>query len=119
MHTLLDILLFVHLLGMATLIGAFFVQWRAPEKLTPLWFWGALVQVVTGIAMLGLIDGAGLYHGGPMSTSGHIKLGVKLIVLIVIAILALIGHKRPAKVKPLGITMGALVVLNVGIAVFW
>jgi hypothetical protein len=116
---LLDVLLFIHLLGMATLIGAFYVQWRAGEgaPLSNLWLWGALVQGVTGLAMVGVIDGAKI--DGGLGTSGHIKIGVKLVVLVVIALLAVIGRNRPERTRTLGTTMGALTVLNVGIAVFW
>lgn len=119
MSLLLSVLLFVHLLGMAILVGAVLVQWRLPGKLSSLWFWGAAVQAVTGLAMVGLIDGAHLHDGGPLTSAGHIKVGVKLVVLLIIALLAVIGHNRPSKVTALGMAMGVLTVLNIGIAVFW
>lgn len=116
---LLSVLLFLHLLGMAGLLGAALIQWRAPERLIPLWWWSALLQGATGLAMVGLIDGAKLHDGGPLSTSGHIKVGVKLVVLLIIALLAVVGNNRHDKLKPLAATMGGLTVLNVAIAVFW
>ncbi len=118
MTILLKILLFLHLLGMATLISAFFVQRRrAAEGLTRTWLYGSGLQAVTGLAMVGLIDGA--HINGGLGTAGHIKIGVKLLVLIVIGLLAAIGLNRPARAGRLSDAMGALTVVNVAIAVFW
>lgn len=119
MTILLDVLLFFHLLGMATLVSAFFLQRRraAGDGLTKAWLHGSALQAVTGLAMVGVIDGAHI-HGG-LGTSGHIKIGVKLLVLIVIGVLALIGTNRPARAGRLSDAMGLLTVVNVAIAVFW
>lgn len=116
---MLNVLLFAHFLGLATLIGALFLQWfgRFDTGIHPAWFWGALVQVVTGLAMVGLRDAH--VADTPLDTSGHIKIGVKLVVLVVIAILGVIGHNRPSAGRSLALTMGALTVLNIGLAVFW
>lgn len=114
-----NVLLFAHFLGMATLIGALFAQWfgKPGVGISTAWFWGALVQALTGLAMLGMRD-AGVAET-PVDSSGHIKLGVKLVVLLVITVLAVVGRNRPAKAKQLGLIMGALTVLNIAIAVFW
>lgn len=118
MTVLLKILLFGHLLGMATLISSFVVQRRrVTDGLTKLWLWGSGVQAVTGLAMVGVIDGA--HIDGGLSTSGHLKIGVKLLVLVVIGLLAVIGMNRPERAGRLSDAMGALTVVNVAIAVFW
>lgn len=117
MTILLHILLVIHLLGMATLIAAFFVQRRTTDGLSNLWLWGSAIQAVTGLAMVGVIDGAKI--NGGLGTAGHIKIGVKLLVLIVIALLAVIGRNRPEQARNLSTTMGALTVVNVAIAVLW
>jgi hypothetical protein len=115
---LLDILLFCHLLGMATLISAFFVQRRRTgDGLSSLWLWGSAVQALTGLAMVGVIDGAKI--NGGLGTSGHVKIGVKLVVLVVIGVLALIGGNLPQRARRLSDVMGGLTVVNVAIAVFW
>jgi hypothetical protein len=116
---LLDILLFLHLLGMATLISAFFLQRKAVagDGLTRAWLYGSGLQAITGLAMVGVIDGAHI-HGG-LGTSGHIKIGAKLVVLIVIGVLAMIANNRPEQAKRLSDVMGGLTVVNVAIAVFW
>jgi hypothetical protein len=119
LSVLLKILLFLHLLGMATLISAFFLQRRrAPgDGLTKAWLHGSVLQAVTGLAMVGVIDGA--HIDGGLSTSGHLKIGVKLLVLVVIGVLATIGLNRPQRAGRLSDAMGALTVVNVAIAVFW
>ena len=117
MAVLLHVLLVILLLGLSTLIGAFFVQRKQSEGLTNLWLWGVLVQAVTGLAMVGLIDGARI--DGGLSTAGHIKIGIKLVVLVVIGLLALIGRNRPAQARPLAPAMAALTVVNLALAVLW
>jgi hypothetical protein len=49
----------------------------------------------------------------------HIKLGIKLLVLVVIGVLAVLYVTKERGPKWLAPTMGGLVVLNVGLAVFW
>jgi hypothetical protein len=119
LSVLLNVLLFLHLLGMATLVSAFFLQRRrAPgDGLTKAWLHGSALQAITGLAMVGVIDGA--HVNGGLTTSGHIKIGVKLLVLVVIAVLAMIGLNRPERAGRLSNVMGGLTVVNVAIAVFW
>ncbi|TCO65523.1 hypothetical protein [Actinocrispum wychmicini] len=108
------LLIFLHLLGMAMLLGTFMLQLRAGKD-APLnkgWLHGAALQLVTGVALMLL---APLTH----QDYNQIKLGVKLLVLIVIGVLAVMNVSRERAPKWLGPTLGGLVVLNVGLAVFW
>jgi hypothetical protein len=109
-----DLLLFLHLLGMATLVGAFLLQLRvAPGgPLTVGWLHGLGLQLVTGLALWLL---APLTH----RDYDHAKLGVKLLVLVIIGGLAITFTIRKTAPRWLTFTLGGLVVLNVGIAVFW
>jgi hypothetical protein len=109
------LLLFLHLLGMAILIGMFLVSRRAAAD-APLnvgWLHGAGLQLVTGLALMLL---APLTH----ADYNHVKLGIKLLVLLVIGGLALVFVMRrvPAP-RWLSPTLAGLVVVNVGLAVFW
>jgi hypothetical protein len=109
------LLVFLHLLGMAILVGMFLLSRRA-EPGSPLnvgWLHGAALQLVTGLALQLL---APLTHAHYINA----KLGIKLLVLLVIAGLALtyVIRRVPAP-KWLTPTLGGLVVLNVGLAVFW
>jgi len=122
----MKILLFGHFLGFSVLLSAFFLQRRAAASnggLTNAWLYGSLVQAVTGLAMVGVIDAAQVDDSGPvpggLGVGGHIKIGVKLVVLLAIALLAVVGKNRPERARPLSDTMGALTVMNIAIAVFW
>jgi hypothetical protein len=108
------LLVFLHLLGMALLVGMFLVQRRAPAD-APLnqgWHIAAL-QLITGLALQLLAPATDQHYNGA-------KLGIKTLVLLVIGALALVYviRKVPAP-KWLPPSLVGLVVVNVGIAVFW
>ena len=109
------VLVFLHLLGMALLIGTFMLQAKAgPEApVNKGWLHGSGLQLLTGLILMGLdpINDAVKYD--------PIKIGIKLLVLVVIGALALVFLRKPAAPRWLNPTLGALVVLNVGLAVFW
>jgi hypothetical protein len=109
-----DLLLFFHLLGMAMLVGAFLLQLRAAVggPLTSGWLHGAALQLVTGFALWLL---APLTH----QDYNHVKLGIKLLVLLIIGALVIMFTIRKTAPRWLNFTLGGLVVLNVGLAVFW
>jgi FtsH-binding integral membrane protein len=109
------LLVFLHLLGMAMLVGMFFVQRRLPEG-APLnvgWLHAAALQLVTGLALQLLAP----YTDADYNQA---KLGIKLVVLLVIGGLALtyVIRRVPAP-RWLPFTLVGLVVVNVGLAVFW
>lgn len=111
-----SILLVAHLLGMATIVGAFFLQQRRKTDflLAPI-LGGAITQVVTGLALVGFAE----------ATDGDLiyaKIGVKLaiaVVVLVAAIVATVVQKRGGRVQPWFHTAGGLAVVNVLVAVFW
>ncbi|HEU5473905.1 MAG TPA: hypothetical protein VFV67_24935 [Actinophytocola sp.] len=110
-----DLLVFLHLLGMAMLVAMFFLQLRAGAgaNLSVGWLHGAGLQLVTGLALQLL---------APLTDAdyNHVKLGIKLLVLIAIGVIATVYVVR--KVPPprwVPFTLFGLVVLNVGLAVFW
>ncbi len=108
------LLVFLHLLGMALLIGTLMLQLKAGKE-APLnkgWLHGSALQLVTGIALMLL---------APLTNQdyNHVKLGVKLLVLVVIGVLAVLYVTKERAPKWLPQTLGGLVVLNVGLAVFW
>lgn len=109
-----DLLVFLHLLGMATLVAAFFLQLRSGPggRLTQGWLHGAALQLVTGLALQLL---------APLTDREYndAKLGVKLLVLIVIGALALFYTLRGPAKRWVMFTLGGLTVVNVGLAVFW
>jgi hypothetical protein len=109
------LLLFLHLLGMAILVGVFLLARRAPAG-APLnvgWVHGSALQLITGLALALL---APLTHADYSST----KLAFKMVVLLIIGGLALVFViRRVPAPRWLNPTLAGLVVLNVGLAVFW
>lgn len=113
MDFLLDLLLFVHLVGMGALFGGLFVQTRAnPRVVNTAMFHGILTQLVSGIALVGVLEAGD-------EAVDHVKIAVKLVVALVIGALVLVNRRRSAiSGSTYGVLLG-LTVLNIGVAVFW
>jgi hypothetical protein len=118
MEIVFDIVVVLHFVGLALLLGAFLVQVRDPQKTVTRWMWdGALTQLLTGLIMVGMISG-GLLGDEEKEELNNGKIGIKLVVVLIIAVLAFIGKKKPAPQVGLWATIGVLTLANVVIAVF-
>ncbi|WP_152999599.1 hypothetical protein, partial [Curtobacterium citreum] len=92
MTALSSVLLILHFLGLAAVIGAFLVQVRRKGGFQTGWMiTGLVTQLVTGLAMMGILDAT--TDGG----ANHAKLGVKLAV----AVVALVPPGRPGPARRL------------------
>lgn len=112
LHTLLVAL---HILGAAAIFGG----WLATFKTPTVTFWqfvGAIVQVVTGLALVGLAE------AGPDPVN-HIKVGVKALLGIIILVAAIIGYRKSTKdqevSKGLAHAVGGLAFINILVATLW
>jgi hypothetical protein len=114
METLYDVLLVLHLIGWAIVLGGALTSLRAP-RIAPGMLHGILTALVTGIAMVGIAS-AGLAAHEP----NNVKIGVKLVIAVVVTALVVVGNNRPEKVSR-GLVGGiaGLTALNVAIAVLW
>jgi lysylphosphatidylglycerol synthetase-like protein (DUF2156 family) len=113
MEILRDVLVFLHFLGLAALFGGLFVQIRSDQRVVNnAVLHGVLTQLVTGLLLVGVLEGLD-------AEVDNAKIGVKLVVALVIAVLAFVNRKKTA--LPNGLYLGLLVltVLNVAVAVFW
>lgn len=119
MEFVFNLIVILHFVGLALLLGAFLVQVASPEKTVTRWMWdGALTQLVTGVAMVGMIS-AGLLGDEEKEELNTTKIAVKLVIVLVIAVLAFVGKKRPAPQVGLWAAIGVLTLANVAIAVLW
>jgi len=115
MEILRHIVVFIHLIGFATLFGAWLVEAVAKRvKFTRLMSIGLTIAAVAGLILAAPwgIEGAMNYP----------KIGVKLVVLIIIGALLGIGSARQKKgsLPPvLFWLVGILTLVNAGIAVLW
>ena len=113
METLELALVFVHLLGMAAIVGGYLSGIAAATKrLSAGMVHGALLQIVSGVALLGIAESG----SDPVD---HAKYAVKILVVAVITKLAW-PRRRAASVQSSTYhAIGLLAIANVAIAVFW
>ncbi len=103
----------LHFVGLASLLGGFLVQMRPKAKtVNPAMLHGALTQLVTGIALVGVIEGIG-------DDLNYPKIMVKTVVVLIITALVFVFRGRER--VPTGVwgAIGGLTLLNVVLAVFW
>ena len=111
-----NLLVVLHFIGLASLLGGFLVQMRSAEKgVNPAMVHGALTQLVTGVLMVGIVE-MGLVEDETLNMA---KIGTKLVVVLIITVLAFVGRKRPLPQTGIWGAIGALTLLNVVLAVFW
>jgi hypothetical protein len=113
MDLLLELLLVLHLLGWALVLGGLAVTIRE-RRIPTAAFHGLLTAIVTGVAMAGVGAASGT------EDYNEVKLTVKLLVALAATGLVVYGRRRPEKVTTglIGAALG-LTALNVALAVLW
>ncbi|MDQ2755421.1 MAG: hypothetical protein M3Y71_02475 [Actinomycetota bacterium] len=134
MSVLENLVLVLHLLGMAAILGGWFAT-RTSPRVHPAVLWGARAQLVTGLLLVGLVEAA----NDPADPPNHPKIGVKLIVALGVLACVEIANARQkraglevstgggstmtatttAVAAPLVQVAAALTLLNVLVAVLW
>jgi len=115
MSVVYNIVFVGHLLGMAALVGGYFAVLSAP-RISEVIVWGARLQFVTGLILVGLGEGA------LDKEYNHVKIGVKLLLSLVVVALAEIlrGRQKRGQDKPgLVHVVGGLAVVTVLVAALW
>ena len=116
MEILKDVILALHIVGVAALLGGVLYQVRAMRagtaRILPAMMHGAWTMLVTGILLVGLQYPLG-------HDVNNAKIAVKLAVLIAIIVIALINRRRETVAGWVLPTIGALTVANVVIATVW
>ena len=106
----------LHMLGLAAVVGTFFTQLRRKQDFV-IWplLAGAITQVVTGLALVGLREAAGRDTD---MTWVAVKSVIGVVVLVA-AIVAAVTAKRGGRVQPWFHAAGGLAVVNVLVASLW
>lgn len=116
METLRLIVVFVHLIGFAVLFGAWAAQaFGGERRITRIMDWGLAIAGVAGLAL-----------AAPWGISydlNYVKIGVKLVVLLVIGAMLGIGAARQKRGEavPSGVfwLIGLLTLANAGMGMLW
>jgi hypothetical protein len=113
MDVLRLVLLFVHLLGFAALLGGLLVQVAPGEKRVngPMRD-GAGTAFLAGLLLVGVLEAG----DGPVD---HVKIGVKFVIGLVVLVLVMANLRKPTIPQGLYYGMLVLTVVNLGVAVFW
>ncbi|MDF1602353.1 hypothetical protein [Nocardioides sp. YIM 152315] len=112
MEFLRHLLLVVHLLGFAALVGGLLVQARDPEKrVNGLMRDGAGTAFVAGLLLVGVLEADG--------SPDHAKIAVKAIIGLVILVLVMANLRKDRIATGLWALLLLLSVANVCVAVFW
>ncbi|QFQ99879.1 hypothetical protein F9278_31175 [Streptomyces phaeolivaceus] len=116
MDVLIHILVALHIIGIASLLGGFLTQMKAmgqgTARFVPAMLHGALTMLITGALLVGL-------NQADDQPVNNIKIGVKLALLIVILGLVYVKRDDETVEKPLFALVGALTTVNIFIAVLW
>lgn len=113
MDLLRNLLLIVHFIGFGALFGGAAVQVRDEVRVVNrAMLDGALTQVVSGVLLVGVIEGAGDDVNQP-------KIAVKLAVALVIAVLCWLNRRKESVPGGLFFSVLALTLANVVVAVLW
>lgn len=113
MAILYGVVVVLHLVGMAGVVGGWLSTVRTP-RIVPAMVHGALTALVTGIALVGLA-----YPVFGADSVDNAKITVKLVVALVVAVLVWVNRRRDDIPKGLLHLVGGLALLNVAVAVLW
>lgn len=108
-----NLLLVLHFVGLASLLGGFLVQLKGPDRrVVTAMLHGGLTQIVTGVLLVGVLEAMD-------KDVNQIKIGVKLVIALFVTVMAFVLRKRGSLSNGLFFGLGGLALLNVAIAVFW
>lgn len=114
MEALRLVLLYLHLIGFAMLLGGAVMQYLSGRLRTnPAMLWGSVAQLVTGLALSAPLRGGGDHEPSP------VKLAVKLLIAVLIFVMVFFARKRTDVNRGHFLAIIGMVLLNAGVATFW
>lgn len=113
METLRLVLLLLHVLGFAALLGGLLTQLRADERsVNGAMRDGAGTAFVAGLLLVGVLEAGD-------TAVDHTKIAVKFAIGLVILVLVMANLRKPRIPDGLFYGLLALTVANVAVAIFW
>jgi hypothetical protein len=116
MDVVYNLVVVIHLLGMAAVVGGYLTVLRKPRVLGIMRD-GVGTALVAGVVLVGLAE-----SGAVDEDLNHAKIAVKLGVAIVVLVLAIVGARRDKEGKDtatLAHLVGGLAIVNVMVAALW
>jgi len=90
METVWDLVVVVHLVGMAAVVGGWLTQLGASRPRVPaVVVYGSVAQVVSGPVLVGLASSGAVDHN-----VDNAKIGVKLVVALAVFVVAYLGRRH-------------------------
>ncbi|MCZ3386627.1 MAG: hypothetical protein LH630_06610 [Actinomycetia bacterium] len=106
-------LIVLHFIGLASLLGGFLVQIKVtPRVVNNAMVHGIITQLVTGVLLVGIAESG----DAPVD---HAKVGVKLAVAVVVAVLVFANRKRDVLTTGAWALIGGLTIADIVVAVYW
>ena len=114
MNAIRLVLLYIHLIGFALLLGGAVTQYLSRTiRINAAMVWGAGIQVVSGLALAAPLRGGGDNEPDP------VKLVVKGVVGIMIFVMVFFSRKREHVNTGHFMAIVGLTLANAAVAVFW
>ncbi|MFG1914269.1 hypothetical protein [Micromonospora sp. NPDC048898] len=112
MEALRLILLYVHLIGFALLLGGAIAQYVSGRiRINQAMLWGSVIQLLTGLGL-----SAPLRDGDEPALA---KLVTKLVIALLIFVMVFFSRKRDVVNRGHFLAIVGLTLVNAAVAVFW
>ena len=112
MEILYNVVLVLHLVGWAIVLGGWFATLKDPGVYRGT-LHGALTALVTGLVMVGIASASDAVHD-----PDNAKVGAKLLIALVVTVLAVLARRKGRDVAPwVKHAIGGLTLVNICIAV--
>ncbi len=118
----LNSLIVLHFVGLASLLGGFLVQIKALKsgegKIVAAMIHGAWTMLITGLALVGVHEWISALDPAAVEID-NLKIAVKSIVLTLVLVLVMRYRKKATVKSSILALIGALTFTNIVLAVFW
>ncbi len=115
MTFLTGLLVFLHLVGAAIIVGTWIYTLKLPT-VSPGQFHASLLSLVTGVLLVGI-------HEMGDGEVNRTKITVKLLIALVVAVAAFVGHRRTRRGETvstgLAHVVGGSALINMAVATLW
>ncbi len=124
METIILVIFALHMLGLAAVIGPFFLQLRRKHGFEfGVMLIGAITQLVTGVMLVGLIEATG---EGDLN---YTKIAIKFVFAVIVLVAVVLAKVQQRKASAAGTSerialpwlhiTGAAAIVNVFVAALW